>query len=299
MQLKLHVGFDWYTCSVEADVGDVVRHLETELQADVLPCRGNPRYDQSWELKVGDARRCVVSWGRNYAGTVLIETTGYQARMVVPVIRKRWPRHNVARVDVAVDGFDGQPFLEVAAVAIDEAKLWSVGTSLEGDWVKGEKGRTLYVGSRKSDRHVCIYEKGKEQGTLDHWTRFELRVRPQAGEKGNFAAMTPHQILALHRFTRDALSRLQWDVAMASPEAAPAARVRRDVHRARQALARQYLPTVLRWVADAGGADAFVDELVKEHGRLYEVRRISQSAAASGEAASAFLASTLNLDAGL
>jgi DNA relaxase NicK len=90
--------------------------------------------------------------------------------------------HNAkpTRLDLAIDVFDVEiDPIELAACpriknAPGSARKWS---SLQGD----RGGKTAYIGSRKSERFLRIYDKAAESG--DHsrpWTRFELEFKGQA-----------------------------------------------------------------------------------------------------------------------
>jgi len=83
----------------------------------------------------------------------------------------------VSRIDLAIDVFD---------VAIDPIELaksprmaLDPGTARKWSYIKGhDGGTTAYVGSRKSERFLRIYDKAAEQrlqGAL--WTRFELELK--------------------------------------------------------------------------------------------------------------------------
>lgn len=93
----------------------------------------------------------------------------------------------ITRVDLAHDDFNAE------AVSIEQAVEWLEGgrlnaggrrpqTSVAGDWIAKQKGRTLYIGSRESGKLTRIYEKGKQLGGaaeqfLPNWTRIEVELR--------------------------------------------------------------------------------------------------------------------------
>jgi hypothetical protein len=78
----------------------------------------------------------------------------------------------------------------------------------------------------------------------------------------------------------DLASRLGADLSLAAPETPLESRRRRDRDRARLALARQYVPTILTWLDEAGSPDAFLGELIRMRDADLEHRRQVRSAAA-------------------
>ena len=279
------VGFDWYAGSYQAGAEFLVPALTDRLApCEGVAARANPRYEAAWGIQRGQDRLVTLHWGKQYSST-LIDATGSSARLVVPVLRGLGVAHSVSRVDVAVDSVNGAPFLEVAGLAISLAEEMGLQVKLEGDWTAGVDGRTLYVGSKDSERRVCIYEKGIEQGLDVDWTRIELRVRPCSAAKSVYASMTCHQMLASHDFTRELLERLNIDVALAKADLGLAPRARRDVERARRALARQYHDHVMRWVDEVGSPDAFLGELARLHDEQLRMRDLRDVAHRQDEAA--------------
>lgn len=87
--------------------------------------------------------------------------------------------HNgrVSRMDLAIDVFgatiDPIELAKTARVPLEP------GTARKWSYVKGhDGGTTAYIGSRKSERFLRIYDKAAEQGRTDlQWTRFELELK--------------------------------------------------------------------------------------------------------------------------
>lgn len=85
------------------------------------------------------------------------------------------------RVDLAVDFLEGQKTVDDAVSMYKEGEFTLKGrppeSSVAGDWIIGDKGRTFYIGNIKNGKELCIYEKGKQLGDLESsWTRYELRL---------------------------------------------------------------------------------------------------------------------------
>lgn len=280
MSLAYTIGFDWYEGSIFEDPADVIHSVAKALGGEIRPLRALVRYDAAAGVYSGEELLFGLHWGDKLEHCHFV-VTGKQARHVVPELRRCFREHGVSRVDVAVDVFDGWSYLEAAAEAIKLAQAHSITTSTEGDWVAGVRGRSLYIGARSSERRRVLYEKGIEQGSdARDWIRFELRVRPSSREKQTYAAMTPHQVLASDRYARELLNVLHLDAALAPVELPNVPRVRRDVSRARRALAAQYTGHILEWVREAGSADEFLVELSRLHEAEISARRIARHAAA-------------------
>ena len=83
----------------------------------------------------------------------------------------------ISRIDLAIDVFD----VEINPIELAKcARVKDVpGTARKWSYVKGhDGGTTAYLGSRKSERFLRIYDKAAEQGRSDIlWTRFELELK--------------------------------------------------------------------------------------------------------------------------
>ena len=97
-----------------------------------------------------------------------------------------------SRLDIALDDYEGLLDMRVIESHLEAGRLvscwrsWKPEESARAiDPTKREKvGKTLYIGSKKSDRYVRFYDKlaerkarGAEVGGLRHWVRFELQSR--------------------------------------------------------------------------------------------------------------------------
>lgn len=99
----------------------------------------------------------------------------------------------LTRVDLAVDFLEGQNTVD-DALDLYEAGGFQLGgrppsTRIDGDWLGGQQGRTLYVGSAKNGKMLRVYEKGKQLGDpTSTWTRFEVQL-------GNRDRVIPFDVL--------------------------------------------------------------------------------------------------------
>jgi DNA relaxase NicK len=114
-----------------------------------------------------------------------------------------------SRIDTALDycepdGFDIVTKFAIAKAQDNDYSPYPApivrGVSTVGDWFTdgSPKGRTLYIGSRKSKFFIRIYEKGKQVGGDPNWFRIELEFKPQSPAQRLLASdLTPHQIAEL------------------------------------------------------------------------------------------------------
>lgn len=112
----------------------------------------------------------------------------------------------IKRLDVAID-VTPMPFGKVCVVA---EKLRSV------DKKHYEEG-TLYIGGKKSPRHVCIYNKTKQLLEEKHVhaasdiTRIEVRLRPKRMPLSKVLMLTNNPLLSMHVFTRETADSVHGD----------------------------------------------------------------------------------------
>lgn len=139
---------------------------------------------------------------------------------IADFIRETWPHaHYVSRCDVKLDLSRPGLYEELS----DKAKAFAAFRGLSAREivpVNLDEGRSFYLGSEKSDVHMCIYEKGKEQAvkrviSLDeadlNAVRIEFRFRPQKEWKELFAHMSPSRILGTSKWVRDVLEEMEID----------------------------------------------------------------------------------------
>jgi hypothetical protein len=124
--------------------------------------------------------------------------------------------HGVSRADAALD-VDNPGFWDwVIPIALDLADQLGLTIDQQGDWHRGEGGRTLYLGSRKSAVFVRIYEKGKQLRALGedpdaslHLVRLETQCRPEKAFKRQAWTATPHEIFCTSKAATRLLSLIQ------------------------------------------------------------------------------------------
>lgn len=126
-------------------------------------CEGHAQ--RGWNLLRISGRGCAVLAGK--------WASMYRWLMTVQM--------RITRVDLALDFHQGEHDVD-EAVALYEAGGFAVRgrqpkSSLAGDWLHGQDGRTFYVGSRDHGKLLCVYEKGRQLGDLNSLrVRWELRL---------------------------------------------------------------------------------------------------------------------------
>lgn len=99
----------------------------------------------------------------------------------------------LTRVDLAVDFLDGEHTVDEAVTLYQSGGFSLSGrppsSRLEGDWLGGENGRTLYVGKAANGKMLRVYEKGRQLGDMNSdWTRYEVQL-------GNRDRVIPFEVL--------------------------------------------------------------------------------------------------------
>lgn len=141
-----------------------------------------------------------------------IEAKGETTPMVVEAIRRDFPMHGAARLDVCED-YDEPGAFEALQALIRASK----GPRVKGGYVALpddlKDGRTWAAGTRGGVGYARVYEAGKHPDRLHlarpNWTRVELEARPHyAKDKQAAASMSPLEVWGLCRWTHQVGERL-------------------------------------------------------------------------------------------
>lgn len=257
--------FDWYAATIDETALQVETELSRLLGAIPKRARGLHGYPNGTDfLRDGDTIAKMI-WGGQQSPHVW--ASGVDARDLAAVLRQRWPKHYVTRVDVAYDFVDGEPWAELYAHSVAVADTLPNGQPRRrplklatlGDWVREEEGfpggRTLYVGSMKSPVLVRLYEKGKQMRNLypdqldkypEGWVRLELQVRPEGKARYEVATLEPSAIWGTSQWAR-ALHQRVFGSSLSA--VLMAAHRPSDDERAFRFLLRQYGPLLRRRAA--------------------------------------------------
>ena len=202
---------DWYSATVDDYPDKVIDRLCVDLSAKLRAGKAMHGYVRGWELMSAEGVACRVLEGGNKNAKPHAWASGAWSEAFAGVVRLRWPsRHYVTRVDSALDMEHQGAWRTICKSCLDVARELRLSVSMAGDWRRGEdeKGRTLYIGSRKSPTFVRAYEKGKQmacQGVLDaspDWVRLEAVVRPEGEARYKVASLTPEGVWGCSSTTR-------------------------------------------------------------------------------------------------
>jgi phage replication initiation protein len=174
---------------------DAVDPAQIPLRNELIEIFGVPRYDwccpqTGWNGYKHRAKLDsygLVAWGgASQRNSVHVQLTGTACARVPDWNHvSEWATANQAkltRVDLAHDDFDGRIVNFEAGVQWLEQGLF-VGQGrppapLIIDDCGSNRGKTIYVGNRKSGKLIRIYEKGKQLGdTESRWCRAEVEFR--------------------------------------------------------------------------------------------------------------------------
>lgn len=251
---RMPAAFDWYSASLpEGITGDrVLDSLRLAVGGEPRRSAGSYGYGARDDLFHGQHKVASVFHGGSQP-RVQFQTSGAGCHDVVGTFRRLWPRHDVIRVDSAVD-FDAAGVWEtLTGLVLDVADARRIKTRVAGDWLAGQDGRTLYVGGRQAASTLRVYEKGKqmqESGRPD-WVRAENQVRPKKREaRQALSRLSAGQVWGCAGWTRDIAARLS------GADLEPVAMHRwraPDGERARAALIKQYSATLEDWLAEYDG----------------------------------------------
>lgn len=276
--------FDWYQGTVFFPVDDLLDDktmLETfremvaldlkKLVPDLVhvpDCRSVNKYSCAEQYNDPNGNRILlVEWGRNPG--VHLTTSGWYARDVAPILQSYGVL--VTRADVAHDVFKYPTSFEaVAAKIIRFAKENKLQIDQKGDWTKGgRRGRSLYIGSKKSRVYLNLYEKSFEMADpnyinfLPDWFRFEFRFKPQdKGAKKQIVNWKPLQYLGSTPWVKELCELLKIDL-IDSGNMRPPERTD-DFEIKKMHFFRQYKNLFHELSVEAGGYENFGDYVQKQ-----------------------------------
>lgn len=147
------------------------------------------RYTEAYSLFENGQLLATVMWRAHYGYTwvdlkgtfcQIAQEAGTWTRLVAFFEEKGFLP---TRCDIALDVIEGFPFERIID-ALHNGEFDQKGprptSSIAGDWDTpgSPKGRTIYVGSRKTEKYLRFYEKGKQLGDIEsQWIRSELVLR--------------------------------------------------------------------------------------------------------------------------
>lgn len=271
--------FDWYQATVPASVALVRETLSNTLEPAVQPRPCPPRFGYKlglvWHVEATGEDLAFLFWGgHNLHPHVL--ATSENAPALAASLSYVFPDHRVSRADVCVDLSEPGLFDRCAAIMTEVSRRYPrvqftrYGPGRDDD--PSKIGSTLYLGSPSSPVRLVLYEKGKElyAKTGDkvwvgveeflHWTRLEIRVRPEKAFKSEAARLAPAKYWGLTAWASEAAQAIL-DL---KPEAIRMKPTRiADHDRAMRALYTQYGTTLRRHLERLGSREAFLADLMR------------------------------------
>lgn len=195
------------------------------------------RYGEVLDVEVGGRQAAWVGLDRGN-GTAYFEGKGETTPDLVGVVRRQFPEHTAARLDVCEDFDEAGAFEQL----VDLTRRHK-GDRVQGAFIRlpddPEQGRTWQAGVRGGVAMARVYEAGKMRDRLHYgrpnWVRFELEIRPHyAREKAAAAGMSPVEVCGLAAWTqRVAAVIARVPVPRFEPEARVTSRDRTTVYLAR------------------------------------------------------------------
>lgn len=267
--------FDCYNATVYADrtlcIGRLLEAL-TDAGHEVSVSDGPPVrfYAQNTLLTGADGRRLlsVRSGGQN--PHPFVEAKGAVSPVVADTLRAHFD-HAPARIDSAYDLRGPNVWGELCAIA-DQFEH-DRGLTLNEAGARRQnrdRGTTIYLGSRKSQSFVRIYQKGlqiaEEMGlagdaipdSLRDWVRVELELKPDKRPARDLAArLAPADLWRCSPWTLDFARRV---LSIDAEKIKMSEKRESNEERAMRYLVEQYGPTMLKRIARIGWAP-FVDDL--------------------------------------
>lgn len=212
--------FDWYRASVPAHpelvLGGLLEAVERDMGSQAVVTAGHPRWSFLRASTVSDSNGHriaeVLHGGRNPHPCV--EASGEYAPFVADVLRAHGP-HRVSRVDVAVDRAGPSLFMDLRALCERLSTRYGLQLRVIEAPTDPDAGRTVYLGSRKSEVFLRVYEKGLQVARLQglakpipddfrHWVRAELEFKPHhRSAKKVVATMDPKDLWGVSEWLAD------------------------------------------------------------------------------------------------
>jgi len=167
----------------------------------------------------------------------------------------------LTRIDIAADDFAGQYPVEWAIRQYGEGNFDKRGQRPKArliDDMGNKTGKTFYVGSRKSENQLRVYEKGREQGdTESPWVRYEGEFHHSNRRELPLEMLTdPAPYLVGAYPVLDFVSGIGERLRIAAAE------VLANCKRAVAAFRRQYGPMLNALLHAAGGDEATLSRLI-------------------------------------
>lgn len=203
-------------------------------------------------------------------GKPLVQCTGHCSPAVAAALRAEFD-HRPNRLDGCVDLAGPDLFRNLTRLTRRIARKYGLRWAPIGDWVTPNAGRTIELGSRKSQVMLRIYEKGKEQATklgleltpeMALHVRCEVEFKPQNPiAKKQARIIAPEALWGLTEWLADFTKQA---FAMDVERVKVTYRREADYERALRFMGQQYSAHLERLLSDCGGdLDAFAVRILE------------------------------------
>jgi hypothetical protein len=261
--------FDWYgatVCSHHSQLLDVIEQALLDAGEDTLRCDGGKvrRYDAITFITDRKGRKlAAVKHGGAYPFPHF-EAEGSAAPAVAEAVRAMGAVHRPTRIDSAIDQSRPGLFADLHALAQDLERKYRLHLNYAGAAIDNdERGTTIYLGSRRSQVFLRIYQKGlqlaEQQGLIGdaippemlNWVRAEIVFRPDKQPAKAFASSaSPDELWGVSAWSREFAMR---SASIKAERVKMNQRRESDHERALRFMAVQYRAHLHRLLSDCGG----------------------------------------------
>lgn len=177
---------DWFEATLECETVSIlaVADIVTEGTGSLLYEKGRHGYSRRIEYNSSEFSMTILDTGNG--GWPHMVCTGQNANTGRRIARMLGCVGRITRLDIACDSLEGWLPAEkrVLQWADDHPKTTLLSV---GDFYRGLKGRTYYIGAAQSQRRIRVYEKGIQLGENPEWVRVEMQYRPKTREEKTWA----------------------------------------------------------------------------------------------------------------
>jgi len=189
--------FDYYQGTVLCDWVTVGDYLADKALVFDATGHGMYGYDETYVGVLPGGAKFKMLAGGNHGAPPSVFGSGEHAPSVAALLRGMpWP-HRVSRADSALDYEGDGAWKTLKDYLILFAQEHEIRLGQAGDWINEDdpKGRTLYLGSRKSEKFLRCYQKGRQLGDPEStWVRVELQVRPEGSQREKASSASPDDL---------------------------------------------------------------------------------------------------------
>jgi len=195
---KTTVGIHWLTATIDpfGTIDDTplaaeyvaARLLRQQVEGETVPYPRN--YTRAIETAYGRLSwhpkqpRMKICYAMNGNDCERAYADGVSVSKILSVLYNHCA--NFTRIDIAIDYY-GSADIGAIADVFGESAAWTTAHTIQPfrQLTRSERGVSVvdsgvYIGSRHSDRFICVYNKALERGEdMTDWTRIELRVRKE------------------------------------------------------------------------------------------------------------------------